>query len=48
MTPAVTANNEVFLVTAPDLQDLKRIRLVLESVAAVFNRNRKLFAGRLA
>jgi DNA-binding transcriptional LysR family regulator len=48
MTPEVTANNEVFLVTAPDLQDLKRIRLVLESVAAAFHRNRALFAGRLA
>jgi len=48
MTPEVTANNEVFLVTAPDQQDLKRIRLVLESVAAVFDRNRALFAGKLA
>jgi DNA-binding transcriptional LysR family regulator len=48
MTPEVTANNEVFLVTAPDLQGLKRVRLVLESVAALFDRNRALFAGRLA
>jgi DNA-binding transcriptional LysR family regulator len=48
MTPEVTANNEVFVVTAPDLQDLKRIRLVLETVAAVFRRNRTLFAGKLA
>jgi DNA-binding transcriptional LysR family regulator len=48
MTPEVTANNEVFLVTAPDLQDLKRIRVVLERVAAAFDRNRVLFAGRLA
>jgi DNA-binding transcriptional LysR family regulator len=48
MTPEVIANNEVFLVTAPDLQDLKRIRVVLEGVAATFDRNRALFAGRLA
>lgn len=48
MTPEVIANNEVFLVIAPDLQDLKRIRVVLESVAAVFDRNRALFAGGLA
>ncbi len=48
MTPEVTANNEVFLVTAPDLPDLKRIRTVLDRVAAVFDRNRVLFAGRLA
>jgi DNA-binding transcriptional LysR family regulator len=48
MTAEVTANNEVFVVTAPDLQDLKRIRAVLDSVAAVFDRNRALFAGRLA
>jgi DNA-binding transcriptional LysR family regulator len=48
MTPEVTANAEVFLVTAPDLQNLKRIRLVLDSVAAVFDRNRTLLAGRLA
>jgi DNA-binding transcriptional LysR family regulator len=48
MTPEVIANNEVFLVTAPDLQDLKRIHVVLESVAATFDRNRTLFAGRLA
>jgi hypothetical protein len=45
MTPKVIANNEVFLVTAPDLQDLERIRVVLESVAATFDRNRALFAG---
>lgn len=48
MTPEVTASNEVFLVVAPDLQDLKRIRIVLESVMAVFDRNRALFAGSLA
>ncbi len=48
MTPEVTANTEVFLVTAPDLQDLKRIRLVLDAVAAMFERNRALFAGTLA
>jgi len=47
MTPEVIANNEVFLVTAPDLQDLKRIRVVLESVAAAFDRNRVLLAGKL-
>jgi DNA-binding transcriptional LysR family regulator len=48
LTPEVTANAEVFLVTAPDVQDLKRVRLVLEMVAAMFDRNRALFAGTLA
>ncbi len=48
MTPEVIANNEVFLATAPDLQDLERIRVVLDSVAAVFDRNRALLVGRLA
>lgn len=48
MTPEVTANTEIFLVTTPDLQDLKRIRLVLEAVATMFDRNRALFAGTLA
>ena len=48
LTPEVTANAEIFLVTAPDLQDLKRIRLVLEMVTTVFDRNRALFAGTLA
>lgn len=48
LTPEVTANAEVFLVTAPDVQDLKRVRLVLEMVAAMFERNRALFAGTLA
>jgi len=48
MTAEVTANNEVFLVTAPDLHDLERIRVVVESVAGVFQRNRALFAGRPA
>jgi DNA-binding transcriptional LysR family regulator len=47
LTPEVTANAEMFLVTAPDLQDLKRIRLVLEMVTTVFDRNRSLFAGTL-
>jgi DNA-binding transcriptional LysR family regulator len=48
MTPEVIANAEVFLVTAPDVQDLKRVRLVLEMVAALFERHRALFAGALA
>lgn len=33
---------------APDLQALKRIRLVLEMGAATFDRHRSLFAGSLA
>jgi DNA-binding transcriptional LysR family regulator len=48
LTPEVTASAEIFLVTAPDLQTLKRIRLVLEMVAAMFDRHRALFAGSLA
>jgi DNA-binding transcriptional LysR family regulator len=48
LTPEVTASAEIFLVTAPDLQALKRIRLVLEMVAAMFDRHRSLFAGSLA
>ena len=48
LTPEVTANAEIFVVTAPDLQDLERIRLVLEMVTTVFDRNRALFAGTLA
>jgi DNA-binding transcriptional LysR family regulator len=48
MTPEVIANNEVFLLTAPDLQDLRRVRVVLEGVAGVFHRNRVLFAGKMA
>ena len=48
LTPEVTANAEVFLVTAPDVQELKRVRLVLEMVAAFFDRHRTLFAGTLA
>ena len=48
MTPEVIANAEVFLVTAPDVQDLKRVRLVLQMVAAMFERHRTLFAGALA
>lgn len=48
LTPEVTANAEIFLVTAPDVQDLKRVRLVLEMVTAMFDRHRALFAGTLA
>lgn len=48
LTPEVTANAEVFLVTAPDVHNLKRVRLVLDAVAGTFERNRVLFAGRLA
>jgi DNA-binding transcriptional LysR family regulator len=48
LTPEVTASAEIFLVTAPDLQPLKRIRLVLEMGAAMFDRHRSLFAGSLA
>jgi hypothetical protein len=48
LTPEVTANAEVFLVTAPDVQELKRVRLVLDMVAAFFERHRTLFAGTLA
>ena len=48
LTPEVTANAEIFLVTAPELQDLKRVRLVLEMVMAMFNQHRSLFAGTLA
>jgi DNA-binding transcriptional LysR family regulator len=48
LTPEVTANAEMFLVVAPDMQDLKRVRLVLEMVEAMFVRHRALFAGMLA
>jgi len=48
LTPEVTANAEMYLVTAPDVQDLKRVRLVLELLAAMFERHRALFAGTLA
>jgi DNA-binding transcriptional LysR family regulator len=48
LTPEVTANAEIFLVTTPELQDLKRVRLVFEMVMAMFNQHRSLFAGTLA
>jgi hypothetical protein len=48
LTPEVTANAEIFLVTAPELQDLKRVRLVFEMVMAMFDQHRSLFAGTLA
>ena len=48
MTPEVIAHSEVFLVVAPDVQDLKRVRLVLEMVGAMFEQHRLLFAGALA
>jgi len=44
LTPEVTANAEIYLVTAPDVQALKRVRLVLEMLTAVFERHRALFA----
>ena len=40
LTPEVTASAEMFLVTPPDLQALKRTRLVLEMAAAMFDRHR--------
>ncbi len=46
--PEVTANAENYLVTAPDVQELTRVRLVLEMLTAMFKRHRALFAGTLA
>ncbi len=48
LTPEVTANAEIYLVTAPDVLELKRVRLVLEMLTAMFGRHRALFAGTLA
>ena len=48
LTPAETASAEIYLVTAPDVQELKRVRLVLEMLTAMFERHRALFAGTLA
>ena len=45
LTPGTVATSEAFLVTAPDLKDVVRVKLVLEALAALFVRERPLLAG---
>ncbi len=48
LTPGVVTSSEVFLVTAPDLRDLARIKIVLEALSELFARERPLLAGELS
>ncbi len=45
LTPGTVATSEAFLVTAPDLKDVARVKIVLDALAALFVRERALLAG---
>ncbi len=46
MTSAVVTSTEAFLVIAPNQRHIARVRLVMDAVAALFERERALLAGR--
>lgn len=48
LTPGVVTSSEAFLVTAPDLRDVARIKIVLEALGEVFAQQRALLAGQVA
>ena len=45
LTPAVVAQTEAFLVIPPDHRNTVRVRLVMDAVTALFERERALLAG---
>ena len=45
LTPAVVAQTEAFLVIPPDHRNTVRVRLVMDAVTALFERERGLLAG---
>ena len=45
LTPAVVAQSDAFLVTPPDHRNTVRVRLVMDAVTALFERERALLAG---
>lgn len=45
LTPSVVAQTEAFLVIPPDHRNTVRVRLVMEAVTALFERERALLAG---
>ena len=47
LTPSVVAQVEAFLVIPPDHRNTVRVHLVMEAVAALFERERALLAGCL-
>lgn len=45
LTPSVIAHGEAFLVIPPDHRETVRVRLVMDAVTALFERERKLLEG---
>jgi DNA-binding transcriptional LysR family regulator len=45
LTPSVIARGEAFLVIPPDHRDTVRVRLVMDAVTALFERERKMLEG---
>jgi DNA-binding transcriptional LysR family regulator len=45
LTPSVVTKVEVFLVIPPDHRNTVRVRLVMDAVAALFERERTLLGG---
>jgi DNA-binding transcriptional LysR family regulator len=45
VTPAVLATTEAFLVIRPDHRHTARVRVVMDAVTALFERERDLLAG---
>jgi DNA-binding transcriptional LysR family regulator len=45
LTPAVVARSEAFTVIPPDHKDTARVRLVIEAIAALYERERTLLEG---
>lgn len=45
LTPAVVARGEAFIVIPPDHRDTSRVRLVMDALAALFERERALLEG---
>jgi len=45
LTPSVVAKVEAFLVIPPDHRNTVRVRLVMDAVAALFERERALLGG---
>ena len=47
LTPTVVAQTEAFLIIPPDHRNTVRVRLAMDAVTALFERERALLSGRV-
>jgi DNA-binding transcriptional LysR family regulator len=45
LTPKVVAQSDIFMVIPPNHRDTRRVRLVMDALVALFERERECLAG---